>query len=221
MKVHIGPYRSWIGPYQLAEALCFWAKRKDKHGFPERPEWVHQFGEILAHGSIEPKPKLGERRPFGGRDRKKTWLYRFLCWVHEKKKRKVVVKVDRSDVYDLYTTHSMILVPMLEKYLEENHGYPIGIDSEDVPEHLHGDDEMMWDYIVREMIWTFRNVEKDRCDFYTGDFDMISVREEGVYRIEHGPNHTAEFDEAAWKEFSARREKGLRLFAKYYFNLWI
>jgi hypothetical protein len=80
---------------------------------------------------------------------------------------------------------------------------------------------MMWDYIVREMIWTFRNVEKDRCDFYTGDFDMISVREEGVYRIEHGPNHTAEFDEAAWKEFSARREKGLRLFAKYYFNLWI
>ena len=26
MKVHIGPYKNWIGPYQLADALCFWVK---------------------------------------------------------------------------------------------------------------------------------------------------------------------------------------------------
>ena len=28
MKITIGPYKSWYGPYQLAETLCFWAKEE-------------------------------------------------------------------------------------------------------------------------------------------------------------------------------------------------
>ena len=46
MKVYIGPYRSCIGPYQIAETLCFWAKKeKDKHGFEHTADWVYNFGE--------------------------------------------------------------------------------------------------------------------------------------------------------------------------------
>jgi hypothetical protein len=222
MKVKIGKYPSWIGPYQLATILCFWAKsKKDEYGVSSKPGWVHSFGEILAHGSIEPKPTIGEVRPFGGRERPKTWLYKLLDKIHEKKKRKVQVEVTRSDVFDLYTTHALILVPMLKKYVEESHGYPVGLDPEDVPEELRGDDERMWKYIVEEMIWAFENVGKDTTDFYTGEFDMVSVFDGKLYSIKQGPNHTADFDQEAWEKFNTRRENGLRLFTKYYFHLWI
>jgi hypothetical protein len=56
MKVKIGPYTNWFGPYQLAELLCFWAKEeKNEFGIPRKPDWVHNFGEWLAHGDIEPE----------------------------------------------------------------------------------------------------------------------------------------------------------------------
>ena len=46
MKIYIGPYKSWIGPYQIAEALCFWVKRvPDEHGIKRKPDWVHDFGQ--------------------------------------------------------------------------------------------------------------------------------------------------------------------------------
>ena len=55
MKVYIGRYKNWFGPYQLAEFLCFWAKNeKDEHGIERKPEWVHNFGEWLAHGKESP-----------------------------------------------------------------------------------------------------------------------------------------------------------------------
>ena len=61
MKVYIGKYKDWFGPYQLAELLCFWAKKeKDEYGFEHTADWVHNFGEWLAHGSIEPEPEVGQ-----------------------------------------------------------------------------------------------------------------------------------------------------------------
>lgn len=47
MKVKIGPYKNWFGPYQLAEKLCFWAKETvvDEHGMKSKPDYVHNFGE--------------------------------------------------------------------------------------------------------------------------------------------------------------------------------
>ena len=44
MKVKIGNYIEWFGPYHLAEAICFWVpKKKDEFGYEEYPEWVDQF----------------------------------------------------------------------------------------------------------------------------------------------------------------------------------
>ena len=56
MRVKIGNYVSWFGPYQLAELICFWARnQKDEHGLPTKPDYVHKFGEWLCYGSIEPE----------------------------------------------------------------------------------------------------------------------------------------------------------------------
>ena len=47
MKVKIGPYKDYFGPYQLAEKLCFWAKPvKDEWGIEDKPDWVHNFGGV-------------------------------------------------------------------------------------------------------------------------------------------------------------------------------
>jgi len=54
MKVYLGPYTSWLGPYQLAELLCFWAKEVEgKYSVKNKPDWVHNFGEWLAHGNVK------------------------------------------------------------------------------------------------------------------------------------------------------------------------
>ena len=41
MKVHIGPYKNWFGPYQLAEKLLFWMDK-------DKDDKVHDFGSWLA-----------------------------------------------------------------------------------------------------------------------------------------------------------------------------
>ena len=41
MRVNIGPYKSWVGPYQIAEKILFWLDKNDD-------ERVHKFGEWLA-----------------------------------------------------------------------------------------------------------------------------------------------------------------------------
>ena len=60
MKVYIGPYRDWFGPYQLAEKIMFWKDKDD--------DAVYDFGEKLSN----------------------TLIGRFLVWVGNNKKRKVI-----------------------------------------------------------------------------------------------------------------------------------
>jgi hypothetical protein len=53
MRVKIGPYKDWFGPYQLAETIMFWVpKEKDEYGFKHTANRVHRFGEWLAAGLL-------------------------------------------------------------------------------------------------------------------------------------------------------------------------
>lgn len=174
MKVYIGPYRNWFGPYQLAQKLCFWAKPvKDEYGLPGKPDWVHKFGEWLAHGSVEPEPKAGDII-FFDRERPKTFIYRFLLWVEKRKERKIKIRIDPWDTWSMDHTLSLIILPMLKQLKETKHGGPF-VDDEDVPEHLRStaappkkdeydvDDNHFkrWDYVLDEMIFSFTSEVDD------------------------------------------------------------
>ena len=77
MKVYMGPYKDWIGPYQIAQKLCFWVKKeKDEYGIPRYPEWVHKFGAWL-----------------GGGEDKDSWLTNLCIWVESKRKRNIKIKI--------------------------------------------------------------------------------------------------------------------------------
>lgn len=236
MKVYIGPYKDWFGPYQLAEVLCFWAKNeKDEFGFERKPDWVHNFGEWLAHGEVEPEPAVGEIVRWD-RNRHTTLLYKFLLWVDSKKKRKIKVRIDRYDTWSMDSTLAYIVLPMLKKLKEEHHGAPF-VDDEDVPEELKSTSAppkeneydtdanhfKRWEWVLDEMIFAFEKKNDDSWEneFYSGKHDMMWQKEEnGMSRMLHGPNDTFKADYEGLQKVKDRISNGFRLFGKYYENLW-
>lgn len=242
MKVKIGKYKSWFGPYQLAEILCFWAKReKDEFGIPRKAEWVHNFGEWLAYGSVRPEPEPGEIYSLFNDDRKPTLLYRFLTWIHSKQSRTIVVRIDPWDTWSMDSTLGYIIRPMLKQVKETKHGAPM-VDMEDVPEHLRANEEELaeyntkgktddnffkrWDWVLDEMIFAFDSLDggpnQDWEDqFRSGKIEFLSKKlDNGSSELIRGPNDTSKTDWEGRKAYAKRIENGFRLFGKYYQSLW-
>ena len=240
MKVSIGPYKNWVGPYQIAEKLCFWVrKEKDEHGFPQTKDWVHNFGTWLA----------------GGED-KDSWLHKFCLWIESKRKRNIKIKIDRWDTWSMDHTLALIALPMLKQLKATKHGSPF-VDLQDVPEEMRSTETEEWDsqtcfdfyntasdklvqdvhtrwaWVLDEMIFAFECEVDDSWEeaFQSGDFDTVwlPVDREGnpvpkedakLFQMAVGPNHTYKCDYEGMKVVQARIDNGFRLFGKYYQNLW-
>ena len=238
MKIKIGGYKSWFGPYQLAELLCFWAKPvKDKYDFESKPDWVHNFGEWLAHGSVEPDEKVGDITSWN-RDRHDTLLSRFLTWIHSKQKRTVKVHIDKYDTWSMDHTLGYVVLPMLKQLKATKHGAPF-VDDKDVPKELRSaaappkenewdTDEnhfKRWEWVLDEMIFAFEtkvgSLEDWEDQFHTGEHDIQWKRlEGGNSEMIRGPNDTRKYDAKGRTVYQKRISNGFCLFGKYYESLW-
>ena len=238
MRVKIGNYTNWFGPYQLAELLCFWAKEVEgEYGIKSKPGWVHNFGEWLAHGSVEPDAKVGDITSWN-RDRHDTVLSKFLTWIHSKQKRTIEVRIDRWDIWSIDHTLAHIILPMLVQLKATKHGAPY-VDSKDVPKELHGnkltkkqknqgdvDNKHFerWDWVVDEMIFAFETKVGDSRweeQFETGESDLQwKTLEGGTSQLIDGPNHTKVYDWEGRNKYQERISNGFRLFGKYFEALW-
>lgn len=179
MKVHIGPYYNWIGPYQIAEKILFW---KDKY----EDRAVHNLGE-----------KLSEIK----------WLVSLCKWIDSKKQRTIKVRIDHYDVWNLDSTLAHIVHPALVKLREDKGGAPF-VDDEDVPEELRStsappkknewdtDDNHFkrWDYVLDEMIFAFESKNNDWEDNYSSYDDCRAVEE----RIQNGFRLFGKYYQALW-----------------------
>lgn len=220
MKVYIGPYKDWIGPYQIAEKILFWLdKNKDDR--------VHEFGTWLAGGESE-----------------KSLLSKFCNWFHSKKERAVSIRIDNYDTWNMDSTLALIILPMLKQLRETKHGSP-SVDDKDVPKelrstaapakkHEYDTDEnhfKRWDWVLDEMIWAFEQKHPDYdCDqqFYSGNMDTVwipskQLDEKGkplTYEMTKGPNDTYKVDTKGLHKHYARMTRGFTLFGKYYQGLW-
>lgn len=227
MKIYIGPYKNWFGPYQLAEKILFWKDKND--------DVVFNFGRWLAGDDEHIEDETIFNRKI---DPKKTLLYRFMLWIDSKKKRKVKIQIDNYDVWNMNNTLAMIILPMLKKLKESKHGSPC-VDDEDVPEELRsttappkenewdtdGNFFKRWDYVMDEMIWTFEQLQPEydwEDQYYTGVSDLRLKKNDDSphYQIVDGPNHTSVFDKEGHQKHAERIDNGLRLFGKYYQGLW-
>ena len=247
MKVYIGPYTNWFGPYQLAEKILFWMDK-------DKDERVFKFGAWLAGE----KSSIDDDEWSMSRGDKGSKLYQFLRWVESKKKRQVKIRIDKYDTWNMDRTLAIIILPMLKQLALYKHGSP-QVDNEDVPEHLRTtntedydsqttfdfyqesdlnnlpDLHVRWEWVLSEIIWTFEQLQPD-CDwedqYKSGTLDIrwkktgktffndITQREESVSEMIHGPNNTYKIDMEGMQKHQDRISNGLRLFGKYYQSLW-
>ena len=226
MKVKIRKPVNWFGPYQLAEALCFWAKKeKDEIGFNRSPDWVHDFGTFLA----------GENHD--------TWLCKFLQW-YDKTRRKFpwnkdVIEIDYYDTWSMDQTLSPIILPMLKQLKATKHGYGL-IEDEDVPKHLQsiyalpkdqwdldGNAEARYEWVLDEMIWAFEQLNNDDHDeqfwIQHPEIDWEAMKDpfaEGEKTRELKWKVEGKLDHKGLMAHNERIDNGLRLFGKYFRTLW-
>lgn len=164
MKVYIGPYVSWFGPYQLAEKILFWRDKDD--------DSVHEFGETLSKSNL---------------------LVAICKYIDSKINRKIQVRIDNYDTWSMDYTLAHIVTPMLKQLKEKKHGAPF-VDDADVPEnlrrtipwdneHYQTDDLWFarWDWVMDEMIFAFESKLND-------DWDGVEWEERRVIeeRIQNG-----------------------------------
>jgi hypothetical protein len=232
MKVKIGKYPDYLTAYALAEKLCFWVPDvTDEYGFKSKPQWVHDFGEWLAYGSVLPEPKQGEVFVLGDDNRKPTLFYRFLMWLERKRKRKVYVKIHNYDTWNMDDTLAHIIVPMLHQLKKQKQGAPV-VDNEDLPKELQLTEKLpdgqvdpdffkRWDWVIDEMIFSFESkLNSDWQDqFYKGDVNIaLKKLPDGNY--EYIPNSQDSVDREGLDKYQKRIDNGFRLFGKYYESLW-
>jgi hypothetical protein len=186
MKVKIGPYLNWWGPYQIAELLKY-------VGFKEKT--YEKIGEKLA-----------------------ATKFADLCqWVHDKRKRKVEIKIERYDVWNMDSTLALLVLPMLKQLKEQKHGAPASmagfaqLSQNSYPQmcfafYEEGDEAAdqagfaEWDEIMNKMIWSFEQLLDEDSDskFFENDT----------------------YDQKGYEAYAARMQEGFELFGKYYQSLW-
>lgn len=210
MKIKIGPYLTWWGPYQIIEKLMFWVDQNTEEG----KDRVHAVGEKLAS----------------------TWVAKACEWVHEKRKRTENICIDKYDTWSMDSTLSMIILPMLIQLKATKHGAPF-VDDEDVPDELKSTAALpkenewdtdsnhfkRWDWVLDEMIWAFTQINdpESESQFHHGVIEFESVPcENGLHELVRGKNDTSTFDKEGYMVHQARVDRGTTLFGRYFRALW-
>lgn len=177
MKVEIGEYPDWVGPYQVADKLFFFLS-EDKR---------EKIGDWIPAAPFE-------------------WYHKWF------KSRHVEVKIDKWDTWSVDHTLALIIHPLLVKFRENMNGWPMNIDSADVPDSVWSDltaeddiREKQWQWLVDEMIWGFSQIIDEDADL-----QFFSEDENGKSKC----------DIEGMKKWSERINRSTLLFGKYYQNLW-
>lgn len=220
MKVYIGKYINWIGPYQIIDAIFFWQEKYPNDKLAAR--WDYRLSSFLGNWLSN------------------TWLNDFCNWIHSIRKRTIIVKIDRYDAWSCDHTLSLIIVPLLKELQKQKQGAPF-VEYEDVPKHLRPtpkqiekfkeshDTDSQWfkrfEWVLGEMIWAHEQLLKDDDEdqfiIQRGEIDWTDYPEdEGKKTTPLRWKKRYVMDEKGLKAHRERVDNGLRLFGKYYRSLW-
>ncbi len=228
MKVYLGPYDHWFQPATWFKKWMLWW-----YGFSDNQHW-HVI-QRLKRNTIEELDSCEDRI-------RECWVYRVLNiferWVANHTERKIKIRIDNYDVWNLGDTVALIALPMLYEFKRQGIQGAPHVDDEDVPEYLRSsaappltEDEQStghvdklwhprWEWIVNEMIWAFEQVNDPDADsqFHTDADPEKPSDEEGISFQEMFSRR--KFDSEGYDKFYARKSNGLRLFGKYLEALW-
>jgi hypothetical protein len=142
------------------------------------------------------------------------------------------IHIDKYDVWNMDSTLTTIILPMLKKLKELKHGAPF-VDDSDVPYGLRSfnaapeENQHDWDgFVLEELIWTFTALHPDtdyEDNYSWGNIDFMWLEAPDspeCKQLHHSPKHNHRFDSKGLEQYHARIDNGLRLFGKYYRALW-
>jgi hypothetical protein len=177
--------------------------------FGKYVRWVgpYQLADLLQHIGVSDEKchSIGEKLS-------NTWVGDFCQWFHDKKKHKIVVKIEPHDIWSMDYTLAQIIHPLLVELKEKKHGTPF-VKNSNIPEELKVDisdshfgytdggwNEKGWDWIMDEMIWAFERIKLDDIDEMCYDNGKIDIE--------------------LSRQLNDRLLNGTKLFGIYFTNLW-
>ena len=202
MKVKIGPYTNWIGPYQLADMIPFISEdTSHKIGNWLAETWVNDLCNWI-HSKKHRKVQVHI-------DKYDTWnMNQTLAHIIHP------MLIQLRD-----TKHGSQIVDEEDVPPHMRHGNPEGYDN-----WVH----YKWDWVLNEMIWAFEQELDDDWEsiFQHGEpeYDWKLVRgdeddDSAVYQMNQlNPDYWVDYE--GIKEYNKRIQNGFRLFGKYYQGLW-
>lgn len=209
MKVYIGPYKSWIGPYQIANKLKHFGASEDR---------CHKIGEWLSNTWVN---KLCQWIDSKRKRTVKVRIDRYDTWNLNDTLALIIFPMLKQLKA---TTHGSPHV--------DDEDVPENLRSTSAPPKenewdVDGNHHQRWEYVLDEMIWAFEQLQPD-CNweeqFSSGThdirFEKVEQSKEVFYKMITGPNDTYKYDYDGAKAWSDRIANGTRLFGKYYSNLW-
>ena len=163
------------------------------------------------------------------------WVFHYtINKITDSDGRKIKIKIHDYDTWNMDTTLSHIIVPMLIQLKKTTHGSP-AVDDEDVPDELKStsappkkndwdvDDNhhKRWEYVLDEMIYAFTQIRDEHPgeSAYYGAAVKHTIGDgsEGGGLVSNLPTVT---DKEGLDKYYARIQKGTLLFGKYYSGLW-
>lgn len=206
MKVFIGPYLSWVGPFQIAKLLRYVGVSEDRCS--KIGEWLNNtwLKDICEWVDARRKRKVKVRI-----DNYDVWSMDATLSVIVVPMLKMLQKtkqgapfVDDADVPE--HLRSTAAPPLTEE--QQKYG---GVDNN----HFK-----RWDWVLDEMIWAWEQIEKgDDGVQFSKDKDPAKPSDEpGISFTEMMDRTTYDFE--AMKAHEERIQNGMCLFGKYLRGLW-
>lgn len=211
MKVYIGPYKNWVGPYQLAELLEYIGISKDKH---------HKIGEWLANTWVN---NFCEWVHSKQKRKIKIHVDGYDAWNADNTLGMVILPVLKRLKKDSQGSPHVELEDVPENlrintnYEFSMNGFLIEYTEEEKTEmwNLHA---KRWEYVLDEIIWAFEQINDENWEEQyikqQGEIDWTD--KSGL--MKWTTPHIVDWD--GRQKHQDRINNGLRLFGKYYQGLW-
>jgi hypothetical protein len=213
MKVYIGKYRNWWGPYQIAGLIPFISE-----------DTAHDIGNWLCEHTPLEKICNSIDKLRGGRTIK-VRIDPYDTWSMDNTLAHIILPMLKQLKE---TKHGSPYVD--DEDVPPHMRHSDCRDCDGNPSEWGGDNwvHYKWEWVLNEMIWAFEQELDDSWEeqFHHGeskvDWNIVSGEEgseHAVYEMKQtNPDYWVDFE--GMKCYSDRIQNGFRLFGKYYQGLW-
>jgi len=204
MKIKIGPYKNWVGPYQIVDKILFFVN-DDKR---------HNIGSWLSKTPL-------------------TNICQYIYNKRQRKIKVKIHNYDTWSADHTLSVIILPMLQQLQKTkhgspFTDDKDVPKHLRSTSAPPKenewdVDSNHEARWDWILGEMIFAFGEIASGTWEeqFHSGEHDIKWVpTEDGNHEMQKGPNDTHVFDRKGYDKHLARIINGTKLFGKYFMALW-